>query len=301
MSGKDDEQELLKKQPIEVRIISDEDDDEIDLRELLQSLWTGKWLIALCVVLTLAVGMGYLQLKPRELLLKAPLEIYAPTIMENNLAETVENQARLIKQNSKLSLESELLHMLQSLTNGQLSSWGEVSVDLLKDRRGKKVLGHELQLGPIDIERMKSERVGARELKQHVLEVLSGLRVLLWERYLEHLQEQRISQLQQTQDKIKIYDQVLAEQAKKKTSFQFQVPSEYFELQVSLQQLQQTKLDVFTDASSFSQFLEQTLVVEDEGKIQLEDKKLNLKIALVLFTLLGGFLGVMIVLFRKVL
>jgi LPS O-antigen subunit length determinant protein (WzzB/FepE family) len=60
-------------------------DDEIDLYELLQTLWVGKWLISACVVLATLIGSGYSQVAQPKYDVSVPYisNIYYVSIQQN--------------------------------------------------------------------------------------------------------------------------------------------------------------------------------------------------------------------------
>jgi capsular polysaccharide biosynthesis protein len=74
-------------------------DDEINLFELLQTLWDGKWLISACVVLATLIGSGYLQVVQPKYDVSVPYtsNIYSVGVSVNCSRDVTCMEAQTIK------------------------------------------------------------------------------------------------------------------------------------------------------------------------------------------------------------
>ena len=91
-------------------------DDEIDLFELVEDLWAGKWLISAFVALATLIGFGYSQVVQPKYDVSAPLRINLYSILSQQICEKNQNPRK-----SHCLTEGTLSYFLEGLDSG--SGW----------------------------------------------------------------------------------------------------------------------------------------------------------------------------------
>ena len=91
-------------------------DDEIDLFELVEDLWAGKWLISAFVVLATLIGFGYSQVVQPKYDVSAPLRVNVYSIVSQQICEIKQN-----KSGSDCLTKGTLSYFLEGLDSG--SGW----------------------------------------------------------------------------------------------------------------------------------------------------------------------------------
>ena len=90
--------------------------DEIDLFELVEDLWAGKWLIGAFVALVTLIGFGYSQVAQPKYNVSAPLRVNVYSVLSQQICETNQNQGE-----SHCLTEGTLSYFLEGLEIG--SGW----------------------------------------------------------------------------------------------------------------------------------------------------------------------------------
>ena len=88
-------------------------DDEIDLFELVEDLWAGKWLISAFVALATLIGFGYSQVAQPKYDVSAPLRVNLYSIVSQQICEINQNQS-----GSDCLTEGTLSYFLERLGGG---------------------------------------------------------------------------------------------------------------------------------------------------------------------------------------
>ena len=91
-------------------------DDEIDLFELVEDLWAGKWLISALVALATLIGFGYSQVAQPKYDVFAPLSVNVYSIFSQQICEKNQNPI-----GSHCLTEGTLSYFLEGLDSG--SEW----------------------------------------------------------------------------------------------------------------------------------------------------------------------------------
>ena len=92
-------------------------DDEIDLFELLEDLWAGKWLISAFVALATLIGFGYTQVAQPKYDVSAPFRVNVYSVLIQQICES-NNQNHVDWRASDCLAEGTISYFLEGLGSG---------------------------------------------------------------------------------------------------------------------------------------------------------------------------------------
>ena len=92
-------------------------DDEIDLFELLEALWAGKWIISAFVALATLIGFGYSQAAQPKYDVSAPLSVSVYSVLSQQICES-NNQNQEDWRASDCLAEGTLSYFMEGLGSG---------------------------------------------------------------------------------------------------------------------------------------------------------------------------------------
>lgn len=95
-------------------------DDEIDLFELVEDLWAGKWLISAFVAVATLIGFGYLQVAQPKYDVSAPFRVNVYSVLSQQICES-NNQNQKDWRASDCLADGTLNYFLEGLDSG--SRW----------------------------------------------------------------------------------------------------------------------------------------------------------------------------------
>jgi len=146
--------------------------DEIDLFELVATIWKGKWLILGCVILTLIVAVAYIKVTPTKYQIEVPYTVQLHSLESQQLcggnyscldSETKKQLARVSKNSKKLSSGS--FFSIDS-SEGQVASQRlkVAAIDLTLMMKNQAQIELDLIVDHLPSQLMQTERVATNYL-----------------------------------------------------------------------------------------------------------------------------------------